>query len=69
MAVCIFDNPDTMRREYWCKGSVLLSVSADLISQEAAHARDWPFTTRKFDPGHMEGNPEALAERVEVGRE
>jgi len=64
MDTCTYDNPDTMRRELWCKGSVLLSVSADLISQKDAHPRDWPFTTRKFSPGRVEGNPDALAERA-----
>lgn len=63
MSTCVYDNPNTMRREYWCDGELSGYFTAEFLDQ----ASEMITITRKnapnlqpFQPGAMRGDSTAM---------
>ncbi|MGL4230407.1 MAG: hypothetical protein ACRCWJ_03490 [Casimicrobium sp.] len=66
MSVCTFDNPDTMRREYWDSGALLFSYSALVLPNVARQPVPpdrffFGANVGKWKAGQMAGDASALA--------
>lgn len=71
MKVCVYDNPATMRREAWIDGFMHSSAAMSLIESKGFKISDisgkvaWIIHDGPFNPGEIDGDPEALKERNE----
>lgn len=62
MAVCSYDNPDTMRREAWKDGKLIMSMDASLFFLKESQKLIVPFQLggHKWSAGRIWGDPAAL---------
>ena len=59
---CYYDNPDTMRREFWVNGELRWFITAELLYfVDVFTPKEWKaFCKDPFTLGNIKGDPEAL---------
>lgn len=60
MAVCVYDNPATMRRECWDDGVMIYAYSAELLMAKARPPIFFVANIGKWNEGQLVGEPMAL---------
>lgn len=64
MAVAVYDNPNTFRREGWKDGEMVMFVTLDLLMTKGfrgdRHAFPWQLNVGKWQDGRIVGDPNAI---------
>lgn len=64
MAVAVYDNPATMRREAWQDGRLIADISLELMSIKGFNGHPsmfFPLNCGKWKHGEIRGDAEAIA--------
>jgi hypothetical protein len=66
LTICIYDNPNTFRREAWQNGELVAFIAMSLLETKGFKRGDltglvpWYLDIEKWESGRVNGDPEAM---------